>query len=299
VVASSLQGGTLAKDTIVPHLTRAVMTRAIGLAVLGGLAALGVNTVGSRPAAGASTAGATGATVSTVTFAVDMQVRMPTHQAVDLRAHGQVDFANHAAELSTSLPGTTSSPVHATWVDAQAYVTVPASLSALAGGATALSVPVSTTLRNRISTDLDQSAVALTYAHVLLGVLAKGEHQSRAGTRTINGVAAIGTSVTLTLGQLSKVLPGLSTLLTTAGSGVSDQAIPVTVWVDHQGRLVQVTMAGTSNAAQASFKGTVQFSGYDAPVSITAPPAGSTKAMSATVRHLLAGLDPFGDFLSP
>jgi hypothetical protein len=60
------------------------------------------------------------------------------------------------------------------------------------------------------------------------------------------------------------------------------------VWVDHRGRLVEVTLTDPKGA-NASVTGTVRFSNYGAPAPATVPPATTVKPIPPTLAHLLGG----------
>jgi hypothetical protein len=298
------------------QLARYAATRVVGLAALGGIAAFGLGTVGSADANGAGTTHDESAPVTTsVSFTVDLRVQMPQQDAVGWRASGTADFTHHAAEESVTLPplglhaldkhkggvlpGDRSLVLEAKWVAGHAYVTIPSTLSNLVDGVGAFSLPVSATEGVKVDLELDQSAVALTYAKVLLSELANPKAQQHVGTRTINGVSVSGTRVDLTLAQLLKVSPGLSPTMIQDSSMFGNETFPVTVWIDHRGRLIEVTMASTGKGATPSISGTVEFSNYDAAVAITAPAASAVKPISAAVQQLLSGFNLFGTFPLP
>ena len=289
-------------------MARYAATRVIGLAALCGIAALGLASLGGSVASGARHA--TMAVSTSVSFAVDLRVQVPEQYAAELRANGQADFVHHAVEASVTvpslglhasrkgnagtLPGTRPLSVHAEWVGGHGYMSVPSSMSALVGGAQALSLPVSASTGRKFDAELTQSAVALTYARLLLSELTQPQQQHRVGARTIGGVLTTGTEVDLTLTQLLKVIPGLSTALAKVAQSIGNETIPVTVWVDQQGRLVDVTMASAAKGNGASVSGTVQFSNYNALVSVTAPPASTVRPIPKNVQQLLKGLNIFG-----
>ena len=81
--------------------------------------------------------------------------------------------------------------------------------------------------------------------------------------------------------------------MTDDAKALAQVTIPVTVWVDRDGRLVEVTMAAT-NDSTGSISGTVQFSNYNSPVHVSAPAASTVKPAPATVQQLLGSLDLFG-----
>ena len=291
-------------------LARAPATRVVGLTALCGLVALALGSVeaGGVEAAGASTHQNPDVTTS-ASFAVDLRLTVPRHYALDLRGSGKIDFAHRDAAISVELPSAglhssaagqgvlpSSGPLRlqVEWIDGVVYLAVPSSLTALAGGAKALSHTVATDTAGTINTAIAQTAVALTYAHILVGTMAGRRAQHSAGTRTIGGVPASGAEVDLTLSQLLKVIPGLSPAVAHDTRAMANVKIPVTVWVDHQGRLVEVSLAAGPSSSQGSLTGTVRFSSYNVPVTIAAPAAGTVKPMSKSEMAILKAEDPFG-----
>jgi hypothetical protein len=280
------------------------------LAALGGLAALGLGTFDAGPANGAARSANENAPVATsVRFKVSLRVQMPKQYAIALSASGQMDFAHHALQALVIVPTpglqpatskkagtlTKAKPVHLSgkWVGGHVYVALPASLAALVNGAREVSVPVSANTGHEVDTALDQSAVALSYAKILLTDLAGHQPQHALAPRTMNGVAVTGTQVDLTLAELLKVVPPLVPAMQGQDAAMANQTIPVTLWIDHRGRLVEATMA-TVKGSPDLLNGSVTFSDYDAKVHITAPPSGSVTPIPASMRRLLAGLNPFG-----
>jgi hypothetical protein len=291
------------------HLARYAATRAVGLTALGGLAALGLHAWGAGPAAGASTTPHKTPPVTTsADFAVNLHVSMPAQYALDLQSTGQADFVHHDVTLTLDLP---TAGLHAPdiakgvapttglmalqveWVNGVGYLTVPAALSALAGGATALSYAVPAATARKVNTAISQTAVAVTYAHILINTLAGNAAQHHVGTKTLGGKSVTGTEVDLTLSQLLKVVPGLTPEMTKDAKAMGATKIPVTIWVDRSGRLVQATMA-TTKSSQAAISGTVTFSNFNAPVTIAAPAAGTVKPISKSELALLEAENPFG-----
>jgi hypothetical protein len=208
----------------------------------------------------------------------------------------------HSIEAVVTVPGSTSGSsasdaeafpandplhLHTEWVDDHAYMTAPPSWSALTGGARTMSLPASPTTVRAVDTALAQSAVALSYARILLDELTVHETAHRLPDRTIGGVPVQGTRVGLTLTQLLKVVPELAPTLTRDLATMAHETIPVTVWVDARGRLVEVVIAATTGEA-ASVSGTVRFSDYGAPDKVTVPPAAAVKPVPTVLRQWLA-----------
>jgi hypothetical protein len=278
-----------------------------GVVALGSGAASGIAAFGSAAATvshgvAAGRAGDAGtAVVTSVSFTVDLHAHVPGHPTVHLAVQGQMNFARHTvtatvtlprpalpASAAEALPHGSSITLQTEWVNQHAYMAVPAGWSALADGAPVLSLPTSPSLRRAVMTTLTQSAVALTYAKLLLDELTDEHSAHRVAPRVIGGVAATGTHVALTLAQLLKLVPELSPTMSKDAARMADQTIPATVWVDHRGRLVEVTLTDPKGA-NASVTGTVRFSNYGAPAPATVPPATTVKPIPPTLAHLLGG----------
>jgi hypothetical protein len=291
-------------------LARYAATRVVGIAALGGLTTLGVGVFGTTTAEGAGQPAADSTAVATsVTFNVNLRIALPGQYATQMRARGKTDFVHQAVETSVTLPtvglhaslpqsagsllGTKPLSLKAYWVNSHAYVSVPPSLSALVGDAQVLSIPVSAADARQVATAFTQSSVALTYSHLLLGELPGLPKQRHVAAKTINGVKATGTQVDLTVAELLKLVPGLAPAMTEDAKALALVSIPVTVWVDRTGRLVEVALAAT-NASTGSISGTVQFSNYNSPVHVSAPAPSTVKPAPAMVQQLLGSLDLFG-----
>lgn len=106
------------------------------------------------------------------------------------------------------------------------------------------------------------------------------------GSRRIEGVLATGSKVQLTLPELLKLVRQLSPSMTKNVSSMADATIPATVWIDRQGRLVEVVLAATKGSP-AWVTGTVRFSDYGAPANATPPPAATVKPITPALQRLL------------
>jgi hypothetical protein len=298
-------------------LTRTGTIRVVGLVALGsvvtlgGIAALGMPSFGAGPdtrsggLSDVTNASTTNEAVATsVTFAVDLYAHVPVRRTAHLQVEGQMDFVDHTMTATVTVPSevlhATSSnaeiaavgkpkKLHTQWVGRHAYLTVPSSWAALAGGAQTLALPTSPALQRMVTTALTQSAVALTYAKILLDELTDHHTAHRLGARTIDGVTATGRQVQLTLAQLLKLVPQLTPTMTKNIASMSNVNIPATVWVDRQGRLVEAKLAAAKGSG-ASVTGTVKFSHYGAPVKAIVPPASPVKRIPPGLEQLLGDL---------
>jgi hypothetical protein len=269
-----------------------------GAVAFGGIVALGMATI--RPATASTTV------ATSVSFSVNLWADPPAQPATHFVVQGQMDFVRHTITAAVTVPRTALQPtsseasaaflpagdtmnLHTEWIDGHAYMTVPASWSRLVKGARALSLPTSSSARRTIDTALTQSAVALTYAHILLDQLTGHHATHMAHSRVIGGIPVTGTTANLTLAELLKLVPELSPTMTRNAATMAGRTIPITVWVDHQGRLVEVTMRAAPGDT-ASVTGTVRFSNYDAPDRLQAPTATTVKPLPPALRQLLGGL---------
>ncbi len=299
-------------------MTRTTAARLVGLVALGGIVALGGSAVlgpgsfatAESPAPGPAAPGTahdvSAAIATSVSFTVDLRTRMPAQRTVHQLVRGQMDFAHHALTATVTVPtsdlptpasgtGTLSAAgsitLHTEWVDGVAYMSVPSSWTALAHGARTLSLPTSPSVRRMVTTTLTQSAVALTYAKLLLDELTGRQKARHLGPRVIGGVPATGTGVDLTLSQLLKLVPELSPTMTKAAARMADRTIPATVWVDHRGRLVEVDLgtskSGSKDREMSSVTGTMHFSDYGAPVTAPVPPPATVEPIPHALQQML------------
>jgi hypothetical protein len=287
-------------------VVRRPSARGLGLAALCGMSALALGMFDTEAAT--ASPHRPSAVATSVAFTLNLRVST-VKDPVRLLAHGEMDFVHHAITATVTVPpaglesdglakagirpGKKDLTLKAEWVSDRAYVTLPTSLDGLIGGASALDFPVTHTESESVDTSLNQSAVALTYAHLLLGDLTGNQHVQHLHARTVDGVRSTGTRADVTLAELLKLIPELSPAMTDDSGAMGKIEIPVTVWVDGQGRLVEVAMASTKGSPD-SVTGTVRFSHYNGSVNVVPPPASKVKQATAGVQHLLGGLSLFG-----
>jgi hypothetical protein len=279
-----------------------------GVVVFGGIAALGGASFGAGTVTGsgvvseASKVTSTSAAVATsVSFVVDLYARVPSRRTAHLHVTGQMNFVRHTVTATVTVPSTDlhasatnaglapAGPdltLHTEWVGHHAYLSVPSQWTARARGAQTWSLPTSPSLQRMVTTALTQSAVALTYAKLLLNDLTDQHVPRRLGPRTFQGVVATGSQTELTLTNLLKLVPQLSPTMTKNLASMADAPIPATVWVDHQGRLVEVALAA-GKGSKASVTGTVEFSDYGAPARAVVPLPATVKPLPPAFTQLL------------
>jgi hypothetical protein len=281
--------------------------RHLGALSLCGASALLFAPLAARPAGAAEAESTAPQVVTSADVSLDLTVAQPGRYATTVEMAGQIDFARLDVALTVTVPRS-GQQAHdlvkghprsggaftfkSEWLNGSAYLTLPPSLAALAGGGSSVTYAVSPAANSSITTALSQTNVAITFAHILLGTLAPVKAQKQVGTKIIDGVRATGTQVELSLSQLLKVVPALSPGMDAGLAPMANTEIPVTVWVDRQGRLVEAAMA-QPKAATSWIAGTVHFSDFDAPVTIAAPPANTVRPASKGELAFLRADDPF------
>jgi hypothetical protein len=291
-------------------LARRTARRVLAMPMLCRLGALGLGAVtvvatGSATAASAPPLGV----ITSAAVVFNLTVSVPGHYVTTVRGNGQIDFTHHDVTMSLTLPVTglhsnqrvngkkavaLSGPLQlkGQWIAGAAYVTMPVSLASNIGGAPTASYPVPTSLADDFDTSISQTAVAITYAHLLLDTLV-GQHTRDAGHKTMDRARVSGTSVNLTLSELLKIVPALGPIMGTTLAPMAHLSIPVTIWTDSRGRLVQATFTQPKSAV-TGLSGTVHFSDFNGPVTMTAPAAGSSHPISKSELAFLRAQNPFG-----
>jgi len=249
------------------------------LAAIGLVAALGAGVAGGLASSASARSRPTpvrfqtaGAPVTSVSFSFSVSVSGLTKHggAITVTGSGQADFANDAASLQVNLPagvagmipGAPAGPevVNVVLSAGTVYAEVPA-LSGLVG-APWVSVALPSSVTSGIPGVFSTIASALGNANDIL-TFASAHHgrSGSLGASTVDGSAATGSRV-------AARLPG--------GSRLS-----AAVWVDGSGHLVRVTGGVTHGGGPhgAGITGSVDLTGYGAPVTVTVPPSSQVKAI--------------------
>lgn len=169
-----------------------------------------------------------------------------------------------AMDITVDLPGTGS--VELIVVGGKTYGKLPPALNKT-GKPYVLVSPTSSNptiraLASSLQTGLSSAAVSDYHAFV-----EAAQSLRLQGSDQVGGVATTRYSVVVDVDKLPDTLQGKQTLVQ---AGVA--TIPLQLWIDRQGRPVQVTENFSVQGQQVS--STVAISRYNAPVSITAPPPG-------------------------
>ena len=244
----------------------------------------GTRVVGGQPvvAAAAATEAARTAQVS-VSLTVGPEV-------IDVQ--GAVDLVAGAADFTADLPMSLGS-VEVRTVGSVAYVHLPANLQGLAGGKPwiAADVPTVDGLAGAQLglPGLGQGFDVRTLLDWLRGVSGT---VTQVGTDTIHGAAATHYRAEVDLSKAAAAAPpAVRDGLAQAAQAVGGP-IPVDVWVDGQGRLVQLTTSadptGVPGAGPVAL--TVDLWGFGQPVDVAAPPADQVSTLPvAGILHGILG----------
>ncbi len=313
VASASASGGArrIAVATIAASLVAAM---AFGAAAFGGGFGGGNDpTPGSgRSALGAAAANSAAATSVAFTLAATRTTSASTTTLVD--GSGAVDIADHTGTLSATVPslagyvGSGDDSVDLITDGSSLYVGSPA-LSSLTGGTTWLKADLP---QGTSSPDLSTLAV-LSNPSELIGLLSSvGGQVTTVGNVEVDGTQTTEYRTTVTLSELaSRAGVGAGSAMGGRVAKVLQQlgstSVPITAWVGTDGYVRQLSASidlsratlgsvasdliggaldgtlptGTSAQSTSATTVTVGFDDYNAPVSVTVPPASQTTDVSS------------------
>ncbi len=286
--------------------------------VIGGLMLAACGTATSSPSNGSNTTGSgTGSSATTLhlansplkqvqlaaksttsvkTLHLDISsvvtMTLPSGQniTVNIGGGGDEDIANGLASFkmqeSSSLPGSHTLSFQTILDNGTDYMS-----SNLMTGVPGVSKPW---LSANISNESGSSAVTgvLTDPTQMLSFLSSVGTVTSLGSSVINGVSAKGYSVTVDLSKVGQA--GTNSLVGTMRC-VGTTTIPMKIWIDSQGRAVQVAfvwnLALPSGAASMHevINATFSFSEFGEPVSITPPSASDVQPLSSILPQSTSG----------
>jgi hypothetical protein len=251
---------------------------------------------------GASTAGAATPAPTTASFGLALGVTKGSTTSV-ITGQGAINFSTGDLTATVTVPagaaGSSSSAEKVqVVVDAGTlYVSIPG-LASVLGGKQWLSFSLSATAAASVTKDTQSLASELANVRgIVSSARSSGATVTSLGTRTINGVRALGYQLTVHTSGASSLAPGLSGALGSQANAALKglpATVPVRVWADSRNRLVRVsTVVTVKPKGSTSERLAVTFNvlAYNAPVTVTAPPASSTGQLPAGVlQQLLGGL---------
>jgi len=269
-----------------------VVTRRVKwLASLGMVAALAAGAAAVAPSASAKprprhhvhvhTAPATAtAPVTTAAFNFTVAVSGIGKGSISLSGTGQVDLVNDTGSLSVTLPASVAKLIPGSSGGSEVVNVV------LSGGTVYAQIPSLATLLGEpwISVALPSSATSalpgiFTTAGGALGdvneilAFAQAHHASvhSLGSSIVDATSVTGDRITAHVKRLN---------------------LTATVWANSSDQLVQATVSGALGAGhRIGISAVVNFTGYDAPVTVTVPPPSEVRAIPlATITGVLGGL---------
>jgi hypothetical protein len=256
------------------------------LTVVSTVGVIGVGTTfGLAGSAGASSRSArsahlTAVAVTTTTFSFSASVSAPS-STVTVTGTGQADFTTHTASFSVDLPavvaklipGGAAAPevINAVLSGGTVYVQVPSLATVVGEPWISVTLPTNVLARAAILTKV---AAALGDVNAI-DTFAQAHHATvtSLGTAMVDGVDATGTKFVATLSH--------------RGGG---RTLTASVWADSSDQLVQANISIPAGATKGSLgvTATANFTGDNAPVTITVPPSSEVKAIPySTVARLL------------
>lgn len=201
-----------------------------------------------------------GITSAHISLDINLSAQALTGEGDEKLEHGKLV----ALDISEHLPGG-SDTIRIITVGGKTYAKLPPTLNQ-SGKPYLLVTPASTNaVVKQLAASIDTALSSASLGTVSIFVAAASSIEVK-GTALVAGVPTTHYSVTVDIKKLPKTLPGRSEL----AAGELD-TIPMELYIDSQGRPVQVTDRFRIQGEDVSSKATV--TGYDRPVTITAPPA--------------------------
>ncbi len=198
-----------------------------------------------------------------------------------ITGQGQIDLTKAAGQFSLTLPATEGGSAQVVFSGGNLYLDIPA-LSAFTGGKPWISLALG-----------GPSTVTVPSQAKILSILQQTATVTTVGPATVSGQATTEYLAQVDLGKvLALLVPAGSPAKgspTTAGSHRTTRSgllgpIPVDVWVNAQGLVVQVGVQTT--VLGLTVQGTAGLSGFGSPVTVTAPPADQTVSGSSLLQGL-------------
>jgi len=257
--------------TVVATLAVIGMGATLGLAGSAGAASKTV-----RPARPVAT---TAVTTTSFSFSASFSGRAST---VTVTGTGQADLTTHAASLSVALPaglaklipGGADAPevIDAVLSGGTVYVQVPSLASVVGEPWIAVTLPTKVLAHAALLTKVAAALGDVT----AIDTFAQAHHATVTSLpdAMVDGVEATGTKFVATLSH-----------------GGRSRTVTASVWADSSNQLVQANISVPPGAAKGSLgvTATADFTGDDAPVTITVPPSSQVRVIPySTVASLLA-----------
>ena len=318
VAASAPAAGGARRIAVATIVASLIAAMALGAAAFGG--AFGGGST-PNPGSGRSALGAaadTSAAATSVGFTLSATRATSSSTTILVTGSGAVDLSHHTGRLTASVPGLAGyvgsgdDTVDVVTDGTSVYLGSPA-ISSITGGTTWLEADLP-----KVGTSSDLSSLAvLSNPSQLIGLLSSvGGQVTTVGNVDLHGTQTTEYRTTVTLSELATRAGIGSGNGSTLGAQVAkvlqqlgSTSVPITAWVGTDGYLRQISASidlsratlgsmasdviggalngtlptGTSGQATTATTVTVGFDNYNAPVSVTVPPASQTTDVSSIV----------------
>jgi hypothetical protein len=205
-------------------------------------------------------------------------------KTTDVTGAGVIAFSGREADFTVKADGFT---IEVRLIGSEYYIKLPSAEAALTGGKPWLSLSLAgITKSNPFSSEVSGIDSGASYLALLKGI----STVRKVGTSSINGASATEYSATISLSRFvaRSGLSATAVKTVTAELG-SNGTLPLKLWIDGSGRVVQEQFSVVSHAAGAAGAAvsvTIGFSDFGTPVNVTAPPASQTENFSKALGGL-------------
>jgi hypothetical protein len=256
----------------------------VAIGIVGALGISGALALGA-PVAGAASAPAPTSADFNLTFSVSTV----GGTTVTGSGNGQVNFSTDELEATVNLPGGLApilTLLPSSLAGATSGIKDDTQVQAVVSGGT-----VYVTLPGLTLTKSDTVGIGFTAATVakiftavdgglgnasslLEKITGKHVHVKSLGKGTVDGVPAKGYSATVVTSHMLSLIPGIGSAIGITAAKDIGTSIPVDVWTNAAGQIIQISINGTRANAKVgvkSIKASVNFSGYGSAVTVVTP----------------------------
>ncbi len=267
-------------------------------AVVGAATAVAVGmamVVAALPAAAASAP-----PVSSVDFTFTFSVTQAGGTTLTGNGNGQADFATDQLEVTVDLPGGLA-PLLSALPSSLAAMTKGAAADTqfqvvVSGGTVFVELPGLTVGgKSTVGVSLPSAVVATAFdgiagdlangSDLLAAVKARPHHERALGRRVLGGVKSTGRSATVPNAHMLALLHGFGSSIGPSISGQVGSTLPIKVWTNPQGQVNEISVDASwphAKGGPSAVNGAIKFTGYDSPVTVTAPASGTSLTLSWT-----------------
>lgn len=235
--------------------------------------------------------------------------RGPGEHPIHVTASGVIDFEHRTSDLTAQLPG--AGAIEVRYLAGVLYAKLPASFAAMLPGARSrnwISLDLNALSQQQLGASLQQlqAAAPSDPSQVLSFLRGAGTGVTDAGPATVGGIATTRYTTTIDLDKAAAKLPAKARAgIASFEQHLGTHKLPAQLWIDGQGRLRQLTIAGPDHPGGGSASGslsplqspsasaagtpaeqiTLTLSHFGTPVHVTAPPADQTTDITAMINR--------------